>query len=68
MDEQQTTPKNYSQPDDSASPSLEDTGHSEAEELEAHVASLRHSIEEANYQYYVKDNSTLTDAEYDELM
>ncbi|TMD86290.1 MAG: NAD-dependent DNA ligase LigA [Chloroflexi bacterium] len=68
MDEQQTTPKNYSQPDDSASPSLEDTGHSEAEELEAHVASLRHSIEEANYQYYVKDNPTLTDAEYDELM
>src|SRR6266566_2844962 len=68
MDEQQTTPKNYSQPDDSASPSLEDTGHSEAEELEAHVASLRHSIEEANYQYYVKDNPTLTDAEYDQLM
>ena len=68
MDEQQTTPKNYSQPDDSASPSLEDTGHSEAEELEAHVASLRHSIEEANYEYYVKDNPTLTDAEYDELM
>ncbi|TMC97747.1 MAG: NAD-dependent DNA ligase LigA [Chloroflexi bacterium] len=68
MDEQQTTPKNYSQPDDSASPSLEDIGHSEAEELEAHVASLRHSIEEANYQYYVKDNPTLTDAEYDQLM
>jgi DNA ligase (NAD+) len=68
MDEQQTTPKNYSQPDDNASPSLEDTGHSEAEELEAHVASMRHSIEEANYQYYVKDNPTLTDAEYDQLM
>lgn len=68
MDEQQTTAKNYSQPDDNASPSLEDTGHSEAEELEAHVASLRHSIEEANYQYYVKDNPTLTDAEYDQLM
>src|SRR6266480_3638021 len=68
MDEQQTTPKNYSQPDDNASPSLEDTGHSEAEELETYVASLRHSIEEANYQYYVKDNPTLTDAEYDELM
>ncbi|OLB63316.1 MAG: hypothetical protein AUG45_06825 [Ktedonobacter sp. 13_1_20CM_3_54_15] len=29
---------------------------------------MRHSIEEANYQYYVKDNPTLTDAEYDELM
>lgn len=68
MEEQQTTSKNYSQPDDSASPSLEDTGHSEAEELEALVASLRHRIEEANYQYYVKDNPTLTDAEYDQLM
>src|SRR5947209_6597889 len=68
MEEQQTTDKNYSQPDDSASPSLEDTGHSEAEELEAHVASLRYSIEEANYQYYVTDNPTLTDAEYDQLM
>lgn len=68
MEEQPTTAKIYSQPDDSASPSLEDTGHSEAEELEAHVASLRHRIEEANYQYYVKDNPTLTDAEYDQLM
>src|SRR5213080_2586808 len=68
MDEQQTTPKNYSQPDDSASPSLEETGHSAAEELEAHVAELRHQIEEANYQYHVKDDPTLTDAEYDQLM
>ena len=40
----------------------------EAEELEAHVAQLRHQIEEANYQYYVLDNPTLTDAEYDQLM
>jgi DNA ligase (NAD+) len=39
-----------------------------AEELEAHVATLRHGIEEANYQYYVEDNPTLTDAEYDQLM
>ena len=50
------------------SPSLDQTGHSEAEELEAHVAQLRHQIEEANYQYYVLDNPTLTDAEYDQLM
>ena len=50
------------------SPSLDKTGHSEAEELEAHVAQLRHQIEEANYQYYVLDNPTLTDAEYDQLM
>ena len=39
-----------------------------AEQLESHVASLRHKIEEANYQYYVQDNPTLTDAEYDQLM
>src|SRR6266513_5558376 len=43
-------------------------GNSAAEQLADHVAELRHSIEEANYQYYVKDNPTLTDAEYDQLM
>src|SRR5579884_4083750 len=48
--------------------SLEQTGRSEEEQLEAHVAALRHQIEEANYQYYVQDNPRLTDAEYDELM
>ena len=36
--------------------------------LAAHVASIRHQIEEANYQYYVQDNPVLTDAEYDQLM
>src|SRR5258707_13675966 len=50
------------------SPALEQVGQSEAELLEAHVAALRHRIEEANYEYYVKDNPTLTDAEYDQLM
>jgi DNA ligase (NAD+) len=50
------------------SPSLDETGHSEAEELETHVADLRHKIEEANYHYYVKDNPTITDAEYDQSM
>jgi DNA ligase (NAD+) len=45
------------------------TGAQSAEEqLEAHVATLRHQIEEANYQYHVLDNPTLTDAEYDQLM
>ncbi|MFL5627912.1 MAG: NAD-dependent DNA ligase LigA [Ktedonobacteraceae bacterium] len=53
---------------DSVSPALEQAGQSEAEQLAAHVAELRHKIEEANYQYYVKDNPTLTDAEYDQLM
>jgi DNA ligase (NAD+) len=38
------------------------------EKLAAHVASLRHQIEEANYHYYVQDNPVLTDAEYDQLM
>jgi DNA ligase (NAD+) len=38
------------------------------EQLEAHIATLRHQIEEANYQYHVLDNPTLTDAEYDQLM
>jgi DNA ligase (NAD+) len=68
MDEQQTTPKNISPRDDSETPSLAETGHSSAEELEAHTAELRHQIEEANYQYHVKDDPTLTDAEYDQLM
>lgn len=36
--------------------------------LAAHVASIRHQIEEANYQYYVQDNPVLTNAEYDQLM
>jgi DNA ligase (NAD+) len=38
------------------------------EQLAAHVAQMRHQIEEANYQYYIQDNPTLTDAEYDRLM
>jgi DNA ligase (NAD+) len=50
------------------SSSWDETGHSEAEVLETHVADLRHKIEEANYHYYVKDNPTITDAEYDQLM
>src|SRR6266566_9631949 len=47
---------------------LEQAGTSEEELLAAHVAQLRHQIEEANYHYYVQDNPTLTDAEYDRLM
>jgi DNA ligase (NAD+) len=48
--------------------SLKESGKSEEEQLEAHVAALRHAIEEANYHYYVQDDPTLTDAEYDQLM
>ena len=40
----------------------------EAEQLAAHVADLRHRIEEAAYQYYIEDNPVLSDAEYDQLM
>jgi DNA ligase (NAD+) len=49
-------------------PSLTSTGQSEEEQLASHVAALRHRIEDANYQYYINDNPTLTDAEYDQLM
>src|SRR5215471_4766715 len=44
------------------------TTHPEAEELVAHVADLRHRIEEAAYQYWAQDNPQLSDAEYDQLM
>lgn len=47
---------------------LERAGKSEEEQLAAHIAQIRHQIEEANYQYYVQDHPTLTDAEYDQLM
>ncbi|MBO0783923.1 MAG: NAD-dependent DNA ligase LigA, partial [Ktedonobacteraceae bacterium] len=40
----------------------------EEEQLAARVADLRHRIEDANYEYHVKDNPSLTDAEYDQLM
>jgi len=47
---------------------LDLAGGSEEERLAAHVADLRHRIEEAAYQYYVEDNPRLSDAEYDQLM
>ncbi|HKV59838.1 MAG TPA: NAD-dependent DNA ligase LigA, partial [Ktedonobacteraceae bacterium] len=50
-----------------ATPTSIDASNDEAQ-LEAHVAQLRHQIEEANYQYHIQDNPTLTDAEYDQLM
>ncbi len=60
---------NQQPPTEQAYPSLEQAGDSTTEEqLAAHVAALRHQIEEANYQYYVQDNPVLTDAEYDQLM
>lgn len=47
---------------------FQQAGKSEEEQLATRVATLRHQIEEANYHYYVQDQPTLTDAEYDQLM
>src|SRR6266852_2045534 len=68
MDKELEVPDENDLTQNGDSPALEQVGQSEAELLEAHVAALRHRIEEANYEYYVKDNPTLTDAEYDQLM
>src|SRR5437667_9588947 len=68
MDKHQEVREQNQLLDDIEAPSLEQMGNSEAEQLADHVAKLRHQIEEANYQYFVQDNPTLTDAEYDQLM
>ncbi len=68
MEEPQTTLQQGDTSNAVETSPLEQAGRSEAEQLAAHVATLRHQIEEANYQYYVLDNPTLTDAEYDQLM
>src|SRR5438309_11010386 len=68
MPEAQDTATFNSQPEENESDLFEHAGTSDEELLAAHVAQLRHQIEEANYQYYVNDNPTLTDAEYDQLM
>ena len=68
MAEPQTTPQEGETSHSVETSAKEQAGRNEAEQLEAHVATLRHKIEEANYQYYVQDNPTLTDAEYDKLM
>jgi len=68
MAEPQTTPHEGDTSNVSETSPLEQAGRNEAGQLAAHVASLRHQIEEANYHYYVEDNPTLTDAEYDQLM
>ncbi len=57
-----------SQPETNEADLFAHAGESEPEQLADYVATLRHQIEEANYQYYVQDNPTLTDAEYDQLM
>ncbi|HEY3992043.1 MAG TPA: NAD-dependent DNA ligase LigA [Ktedonobacteraceae bacterium] len=56
------------QPEHTPENLLEHAGESAEEQLLAHVAEIRHQIEEANYQYYVQDSPTLTDIEYDKLM
>ena len=37
------------------------------EEVKARVNELTEILNEANYNYYVLDNPTISDAEYDEL-
>src|ERR1700694_3111186 len=49
-------------------PSLEAMENSDEARLADRVATLRHQIEAANYEYHVLDKPTLTDAEYDQLM
>jgi len=56
------------EPQDATTSQLDQPGSSETEQLAARVATLRHQIEEAAYQYFVQDNPVLTDAEYDQLM
>src|SRR5207248_8112752 len=68
MDKHQETREQNHMLEDTELPTLEQMGNSEAEQLADHVAALRHQIEEANYQYYVKDDPTLIDVEYDQLM
>jgi DNA ligase (NAD+) len=74
MPEQQNVHENNNQPGTTGTTGTTDTftleraGKSEEERLAAHVAELRHKIEEANYQYYVQDNPVLTDAEYDQFL
>jgi DNA ligase (NAD+) len=53
---------------DPSTSQLDESASSETEQLAARVATLRHQLEEAAYQYYVQDNPTLSDAEYDQLM
>src|SRR5437016_14507623 len=47
---------------------LEQSGLKSEEQLAERVAKLRHRIEEAAYEYFVQDNPTLSDAEYDTLV
>jgi DNA ligase (NAD+) len=68
MPETQDTATFNSQPEENEGDLFEHAGTSDEELLAAHVAQLRHQIEESNYQYYVQDNPTLTDSEYDQLM
>lgn len=68
MPEPQSTPQQSDTSHAAETSPLELAGGSEAEQLAARVATLRHQIEEANYHYYVQDNPTLSDAEYDQLM
>lgn len=68
MDDKQDASENIGQLPEPAPYSLEQAGGSAEEQLATHIAELRHQIEEANYQYFVLDNPSLPDIEYDNLM
>ncbi len=67
MSDVQDAPNIYNEANNDDS-TIAQTAGSDEVQLEVHVATLRHQIEEANYHYYVQDNPVLTDAEYDQLM
>jgi DNA ligase (NAD+) len=53
---------------DSQNTPTEQSGQTPEEQLADRVARLRHQIEEAAYEYFVQDNPTLSDAEYDTMV
>ncbi len=68
MSDVQGTSNIYHEATNNDDSTLAEARGNDEEQLEVHVAALRHQIEEANYHYYVRDNPVLTDAEYDQLM
>ncbi|HTI14277.1 MAG TPA: NAD-dependent DNA ligase LigA [Dictyobacter sp.] len=59
---------NTQEQENSSQLTLDQVADNEEAKLDTYVSELRHKIEEANYQYYVLDNPTLTDVEYDQLL
>jgi DNA ligase (NAD+) len=68
MSDVEDTSNEQGQLADNEQTQLTHAGESEEEKLAARVAELHHQIEEANYEYFVQDNPSLTDVEYDTLL